>query len=904
MQIIDLYIREGRKHTSEGFFPTQTRLVDTSTDFTTGNFRVGQLIKNLSSGTIGSITAIAPGGNVNTLDIEGGAFPNLPGQPYQIYDDYTKLELFKDESVSITDTIQNVKDPAKIFAPFSQQFSVPASKHNNKFFRHYYNSEIDNSFDARFQGDGLIQLNGVTYKVGKLRLTSVELKNNVAYSYKLVFTGETIEFKEILAENELSSLQFPESLNFEYTSSFVKSRLGTTIAVTDPDYDLLFPLITHTKNMRYGYNGNAGYKDAITNTFLNYADIKPALRAKVIIDAIESNYPQIKFSQQFFNSYSFKKLYLWLHREEGYMSNAEEGGDIQTISNRIYLRDNNANSSVNYNFLSGTEQRAMVVKKYRDNASIDNRSQFYYIFYLSVNVPTGITYDIQVLRNSDNSVFWGLNNLTTSQTVSFEVRLDNYANLSGIGSSVVDLQININTENTLGISQSLTVEKKKRTWNIITTVNTGIYEKAASVAQNTVSINRQIPKMKIFDFLKNIFTMFNLTAYKEDGIITVLPLDDYYNAGKTYDITKYVDTSKKTVSKLLQFKNMIFNFKSKKSFLVQYSEELQGNKFSEQSYGNDEWDGGDYKVEVGFEKMMYERLTDEVSNTLTEVQQGAMLDKKFEPTIGDPLLFYPAWTETTDVIKFDNSDNTFSNLIRYYRPSNAIVNISTGFINQTVNFGIEVDEYTLGTGSAAQQNQSNDLFTKYYRNYVANIFAKNARKTNVSAYLPLSIILKYRLNDIFVIGTTAYRINSIKTNLLTNKSDLELYNLTENVSQLLNNQLANLQRVENLESTAKTSSTIDFTYNSIKDPNLLRYEIYVDDIYNGFTNPGSFGSTVASLDSDTTYKISVRAIYDIDGEEAGAFDTDLFETTEKEPIAIAENGDTLITELSETIILE
>ena len=97
--------------------------------------------------------------------------------------------------------------------------------------------------------------------------------------------------------------------------------------------------------------------------------------------------------------------------------------------------------------------------------------------------------------------------------------------------------------------------------------------------------------------------------------------------------------------------------------------------------------------------------------------------------------------------------------------------------------------------------------------------------------------------------------------------------------QLLNNQLANLQRVENLETTSKTSSTIDFTYNSITDPNLLRYEIYVDDIYNGFTNPGSFGSTVSALDSDTTYKISVRAIYDVDGEDAGAFDTDLFETT-------------------------
>ena len=373
--------------------------------------------------------------------------------------------------------------------------------------------------------------------------------------------------------------------------------------------------------------------------------------------------------------------------------------------------------------------------------------------------------------------------------------------------------------------------------------------------------------------------MFNLTAYKEDGVITVLPLDDYYNAGKTYDITEYVDTSKKTVSKLLQFRNMIFKFKSKKSYLVQYSEELQGNKFSEESYGNNEWDGGDYKIEVDFEKMMYERLTDEITGNLTTIVQGAMLDKKFEPTIGKPLIFFAANTSTNgDDIEFENPNNSISNITSYIRPANGTGNITTGFVGNTLNFGIEVDEYTLTTGSDTQTS-SNDLFTKYYRNYVVNLFSRNARKTNVSAYLPLNIILKYRLNDIFIIGTTKYRINSIKTNLLTNKSDLELYNLNPNASQNLNFQLESLQRVENLETTSKTSSTIDFTYNSITDPNLLRYEIYVDDIYNGFTNPGSFGSTVSALDSDTTYKISVRAIYDVDGEDAGAFDTDLFETT-------------------------
>ena len=865
MQIIDLYIRDGNKYTSEGYFPTTTRLVDTSTDFTTGNFKVGQLIKNLNSGAIGSITAIAPSGNVNTLDVDGGVF-NGTNQPYQIYDDYTKLELFKDESVSITDTIQNVKDPAKIFAPFSQQFSVPASKHNNKFFKHYYDSEIQNSFDARFQGDGLIQLNGVNYKIGKLRLTSVDLKNNVAYSYKLVFTGETVEFKQILAENELSSLLYPEALNFQYTSDFVKSKLRGT---AEGD-DVIFPLITHSKNMRYNYNSNPGYRDAITGTHLNYADLKPALKTKVIIDAIQTTYPQIVFSQQFFNSTVFKKMYMWLHREEGYLSNADEGGAAQQISNRFYLPENASSAATNYNFVSGTELRPARCF-HTSNTFLARR--YGYIFTLNVSFAGTRDYEVKILRASDNSELFSATD-STAQTFTYEFTRDNY------GENDIDVFININTDNTLGISQTLTVQRGYRIFSgPFQLEQTGNYQKLATTDANTIVIANQMPKMKIFDFLKNIFTMFNLTAYKEDGIITVLPLDDYYNAGKVYDITEYVDTSKSKISKLLQFKNMIFNFKSKKSYLVQYAEELQGNIFAHESYGNDEWDGGNYKVEVDFEKMMYERLTDEGSGQLTTIVQGAMLDKKFEPTIGSPLLFYCFSTATNDALLFQNDDNSLSNINPYLRPSNSISNIATGFITQTLNFGIEIDEYTLGTGSAAQQNLSNDLFTKYYRNYVANLFARNSRKTNVSAYLPLNIILKYRLNDIFIIGTTEYRINSIKTNLLTNKSDLELYNLNVNTSQSLNGQSQTLQRVENLETTSKTSSTIDFTYNSITDTNLLRYEIYVDDIYNGFTNPGSFGSTVSALDSDTTYKISVRAIYDVDSVEAGAFDTDLFETT-------------------------
>ena len=45
---------------------------------------------------------------------------------------YQEIDLFKDETVSMTRTIQNVKDISKIFTEFTKTFTIPASKTNNK----------------------------------------------------------------------------------------------------------------------------------------------------------------------------------------------------------------------------------------------------------------------------------------------------------------------------------------------------------------------------------------------------------------------------------------------------------------------------------------------------------------------------------------------------------------------------------------------------------------------------------------------------------------------------------------------------------------------------------------------------------------------------------------------------
>jgi hypothetical protein len=143
---------------------------------------------------------------------------------------YQRLDLFKDESISITDKIQDVRDIAKVFTEFSQSFSVPASKANNKIFKHFYNADIVDGFDARKRAEAYIEINGVTFKEGDIRLEGVNMKHNIADSYRIVFFGKTVTLKDIIGDDELSDLTGLDKYNTIYGPTEIKRGLQR-----DPD---------------------------------------------------------------------------------------------------------------------------------------------------------------------------------------------------------------------------------------------------------------------------------------------------------------------------------------------------------------------------------------------------------------------------------------------------------------------------------------------------------------------------------------------------------------------------------------------------------------------------------------------------------------------------------------------
>jgi hypothetical protein len=284
-------------------------------------------------------------------------------------------------------------------------------------------------------------------------------------------------------------------------------------------------------------------------------------------------------------------------------------------------------------------------------------------------------------------------------------------------------------------------------------------------------ITQQIPDIKCIDFLTGIFKMFNLTSYVDDGTdeVIVKTLDDYYAGGTSYDITEFVDRGKSSVNVALPFKEITFEHGDTKTLLASKHSQLFNNTWGKIEYTNGEkLDGKIYKVKTPFSNMLYERLPDSNTGNSTSIQYGFFVDDNQASYYGKPLLFYPV-RNSGNSISFLDTTSSHSEVTQYNVPSNSVA-LSSSTSKYNINFNNEINEYTL------DNTFTNTLFEAYHKDYISDVFDATNRLTKLTAYLPLRILLNYTLADRFNISGTTYKINSIKTNMLTGKSDLELLN--------------------------------------------------------------------------------------------------------------------------------
>jgi len=240
----------------------------------------------------------------------------------QLYIEGNRIELFNDEQIQVTSSIQNVQDISKTFTDFSQGFTVPASDTNNAFFEHWYNSDINFTTDNNLRKDAYIEINLTTFRKGKVQLDGATLTNGKPSSYKLTFYGEGVTLKDTFGEDLLSDLDYT-ALAHNYTSAQVLLRIQNATNT----YDVKYPLITSNRIWEYqAVPPNAPLPNWLVNTLtqndihttsgaINKNELFPALRVSKIFELIESKYG-ITFDGAFLQDERFTKLFLWYKGKE------------------------------------------------------------------------------------------------------------------------------------------------------------------------------------------------------------------------------------------------------------------------------------------------------------------------------------------------------------------------------------------------------------------------------------------------------------------------------------------------------------------------------------------------------------------------------------------------------------
>ena len=726
---------------------------------------------------------------------------------------FQHLDLFEDEQITLTQTIQDIRDIEKVFTDFSRTFNLPATSVNNKLFKHYYRRDLvsdaipDGIFDANSKLDAILELNYKPFKAGYIVMNGVKLKNNVPESYNITFYGQTIQLKDRVQDRKLSSLDFSQ-FNHDYNVTRVKQGLESYVSVlngqTVSTAHVIYPLISHTQ--RFIYDSAAGgvlttqaRSDTTRNLYASgsqadsgsgnterlgttkgfqFTDLKPALRIIDIIKVIEQdNEIDIKFTDDFFKTTGFfSNLYMWLHRNKG------EIGVTPT-------NETNTNLIVVDKIQSFTGD---VIEFFDSDTTQDPPHSFTGIAPVFdggvFRFATGLTSQTSFDDKESMKILWTVT--PTVNTKKFTARLRKagtneviaeVAHISGTTNTILEFEFETSlattvenhnvefvietTETSLNLTYGLTCTK------ILEQVGTGTQNLAIQAGTispdsvvDTIYISDQIPDMKILNFLTGLFKTFNLTAFVDNDVssstfsqIKVQTLDSFYASGTTRDITEFVNIEEGESNFSVPFNDIGFSFEEPKSFAAFYYNKLNSREYGSvkaSDASNSGRDprlnrGQDYIIKTPYEKMLFERLKNVNGGADTNIGFGYFVDDNQSPTIGKPLLFVKKNTSVS------------STPIQMFNGGGVGTPASISTINRGTNFQEGLSNVNIAVSS---DSSTNVLFSYLDSNNASqNVDVGAGANTTINNVVTNSVVITSNFDDIDHITITYTTVTASQT---------------------------------------------------------------------------------------------------------------------------------------------
>lgn len=666
-----------------------------------------------------------------------------------------ELDLFSDEQISITLQLQNISDISALFADYTQSFTIPASPKNNQILQHYYRTDLTASLDWKERQEGYIEINGIPFRYGTFQLEEVQMKQNAPYSYSLSFFGSAVNLTDLFGEDYLYDLDL-SALDHTYDGATIE--LGLNGAGNMPltsgglsGTNIIYPCITPVRNWEYGVHGaptdenDIKYNNAVGhNHGINYYEVKPAVACTQILAAIEAKYG-ITFSGFFDDNDEFQKLYMWAHRRAGWM----------------YQNQPNAMKYQKVNFTTTTSS----------NFDLAND-----------------TYDVPVGEGGD--WYFEIDIFTLSQTANIAIFINGAYRTSQVISATGtyyfdDIKVQEGDRISLRIksndnSTALTYEVGNWYGRFDEGGPSPVLKFQSRSPSATIAVEVRVselmPEQKIAEFLIGLIKMHNLVFVPVSNTeFSVYQLDNYYANSTDQSWDEYLDIRETSVVRPEIYRRIQFKYQEAGAILgATYL--LQNGVGYGDLRADFEFDGEEFVVELPFEQLMWERLTNQETGDITEkILVAKCFDRNLESYVGAPMLFYATDEFTLDgnggseTIGFIDESLIITELLSIWycnTSSQFSVNDETTF---STNFGGDIDGYFL-------QAVSNGLYQVYWYDYTVDLYNTQRRLVNISAQLPTGKIIKMSLNNKIIWRNEKWIINSANINMTTGQVRFELLN--------------------------------------------------------------------------------------------------------------------------------
>lgn len=698
--------------------------------------------------------------------------------------EFTKLDLFKDESFTIKYSKKDLQDITKVFAPFSQNFSIPATPKNKQAFGFFGNTEVvkvnsESKFNCK------VYTNGVLNQTGILKLEGVKYKNNKADTFTANFNTNLLSLKERIGDDTLHDLSNGNHIT-KWTAKEVYQRLSSVATLSGLRY--FAPLISNNRVWNYDantvYNDNIAYKSGNnpnSDKCINSGEIRPALKFLDIFGLIKTKY-NITINTPLELTPQLADLYVY--------------GNAETITDGKEKR-----VSINNAFTNPSGVNKIVYNSTDKTFKIDKTSTVYYIrldfqflnTIISDDTLTTTDVKFKCYYKSNNVLFYEDSGEFDFGTVTPYIKFP----LSSFTAGSSEFYITLECDKLISWSH-LNIQCQFNLYSGSPIISQSINNiNADDVGLNKIDLIKTLPDIKIIDFLNSYFRTFNLSIYDSspnDENLFLLTPQDINTTGQVYsklevDYTRFADA--KEVTKSVGNDYNYYNFKLKQS---EYRSNIDFKKQFGVEYGQTSYPlvkpakAKEFKVETEFSI-----IPPIVINGTSNVYTAYGFNGESAEKIGGLFRYTPNSNELTLFYSHGNT-SLGSNALscQNINPSNVLTNSQlTSYIKVMPFNKTNLHSLAFSILVINGVNYTNSLFQLYYSQLISRLLNPNALSQTYTINLPSSEIYLndatisagtgntptgFRLQNEIIIGETKFEILEASIDTTTGKSKLTLLN--------------------------------------------------------------------------------------------------------------------------------